>query len=489
MQPFFQQFLYDEKNPLLFNNGFFVYFFTAFCCLYYGFRNKINVRVWLFCFFSLYFFYKASGMFVFLVILSAIIDYYIANFIYQIPNKKSKKILLGFGVCFNLALLFYFKYTNFFIEFLNAFAKQEISPLNIILPVGISFYTFESISYMVDVYKGKTLPAKQFNHYLLFLSFFPKLVMGPIVRAADFLPQITKPYTVDNAAFSEGFYLILSGLFKKLIISDFLWLNFVSYVFDDPTKHSGLECLLATYGYAIVIYCDFSGYSSIAIGLAKWLGFTIPMNFSHPYASTNITQFWKRWHISLSTWLKDYLYIPLGGNRKGTFRKYANLIATMLLGGLWHGANFTFLVWGVLHGAALAIHKLWQQKSKYVLANTKSTWYYKFFAGFITFNFVCFTWVFFASKSLTEARILLKQMKFSFGAGGFATFWENYQNVVFMMLLAITIHFLPNDVRLRINNQLKKEGMLGYLFIFMAFVLVYGYFKSAQPIMPIYLQF
>ena len=187
------------------------------------------------------------------------------------------------------------------------------------MPVGISFYTFENLSYTIDVYRGQFEPAKKFTDYLLFLSFFPKLVMGPIVRAHDFVPQINKPYAISENDFAKGFYLILSGLFKKLVISDFITLNFVNYIFDDPSRYTGLENLFAVYGYAAVIYCDFSGYSDVAIGIAKWLGFTIPANFRSPYQSKNITEFWRRWHISLSSWLRDYLYIPLGGKRKVLF--------------------------------------------------------------------------------------------------------------------------------------------------------------------------
>ena len=320
----------------------------------------------LFCFvsFRCIFFYKASGFFVVLVIISAIADFVLSNAIYRQLQPHKKKLLLITSIVLNLGLLFYFKYTNFFIEILNSGFSAKINPLNILLPVGISFYTFENISYTVDVYRGEFVPVKRFSEYLLFLSFFPKLVMGPIVRAKDFIPQITQPYYITKDDFSDGFYLILAGLFKKLVISDYITLNLVNYVFDAPAKYSGLECLFAVYGYAVVIYCDFSGYSSVAIGIARWLGYKIPPNFLSPYQSLDITEFWRRWHISLSSWLRDYLYIPLGGNRKGKFRTYLHLFITMLLGGLWHGASFNFIVWGGLHGTALAIHKLWNEENK-----------------------------------------------------------------------------------------------------------------------------
>ena len=228
IQAFLEQFLYDPKNPLLFNNGFFVFFFALFIALYYKFRNHFKVRRYIFCFFSLYFFYKASGVFVVFVILSAIVDFVLSNAIYRQQNKKKKKLLLLGSIVFNLGMLFYFKYTNFFIETFNGLLDAGFNPLNILLPVGISFYTFENLSYTIDVYRGQFEPAKKFSDYLLFLSFFPKLVMGPIVRAHDFVPQINKPFIITESDFAKGFYLIISGLFKKLIISDYITLNFVN---------------------------------------------------------------------------------------------------------------------------------------------------------------------------------------------------------------------------------------------------------------------
>ena len=486
---FFNQFLYDEKNPLLFSNGFFLYFFTLFILTYYSFRNNYKIRTWLFCCFSLFFFYKASGAYVLLVVASAIVDFFIGNLIYEVPSKRSKKILLWVGLSFNIGLLIYFKYFNFIINTYNEITHDNANPLKITSLVGISFYTFESISYMVDVYHKKILPARRFADYLLFLSFFPKLVMGPIVRAADFLPQISKKYFVSNDDFSKGFYLILTGLFNKLIISDYISANFVNFVFDEPSRYTGLECLVATYGFAVVIYCDFSGYTNIAIGLAKWMGFSIPDNFNLPYRSTDITEFWKRWHISLSSWLKDYIYIPLGGNRKGRMRKYLNLIITMFIGGLWHGANYTYIIWGLMHGTALAIHKLWTEKSREVLFNFRKTKIYTALAAFITFQFVCISWIFFRAENLNTAKAMFVQMKKQFGLDQFNIFWNNYHNVVYMIILGFLVHFIPKKLSNYLTSKLQQEGVLGYLFIFLVFILIYGYFKVAEPILPIYLQF
>lgn len=535
------QLKYDPENPLLFNNGFFVFFFAIFMTLYYRFRNNHQVRSYIFCLFSLYFFYKASGMFVMLVIMSAVVDFYLSNTIYKVQDRFTKKGLLVLSIIYNLGLLVYFKYTNFFVATMNDAFDAGFSPLNVLLPVGISFYTFENISYTVDVYRGHFVPVKKFSDYLLFLSFFPKLVMGPIVRANDFIPQIHQPYRITETDFAKGFYLIISGLFKKVVISDFLTVNYVEYIFSDPSRYTGLENLFAVYAYAIVIYCDFSGYSDVAIGIAKWLGFHIPTNFLSPYQSGNITDFWRRWHISLSSWLKDYLYIPLGGNRRASTGTYfftalifassllvtthaldlsiwaglgisllilllfilpslarrdikgistnLNLMTTMFLGGLWHGASWNFIVWGGLHGIALAVHKIWLMLTGKALAGVNRRWWYNAIAIFITFHFVCFCWIFFKAKDFSIANDMIHQIRYDFSFSVWGAFFDNYKAVLGMMALAGLLHAVPDNYADRIIGRFPRIPMIAYLVIFFAFVLLYGMFKSAEPVLPIYLQF
>lgn len=535
------EFVYDAKNPLLFNNGFFVFFLAFFIILYYLFRNQYNVRRYIFCSFSLYFFYKASGYFVSLVIISAIVNYWLSHAIYKERSRSRRKFLLFCCVVFNLGVLFYFKYTNFFISITNQLFHTDFNLLNILLPIGISFYTFENLSYNIDVYRRDFKPAKRFSEYLLFLSFFPKLMMGPIVRAHDFVPQINKPYFLTESGFAKGFYLIISGLIKKLIISDYITLNFVDYVFDDPARYTGLENLFAVYGYAIVIYCDFSGYSDIAIGIAKWLGFTIPPNFLSPYQSKDITEFWRRWHISLSSWLRDYLYIPLGGNRSSTLAsflfcilffigvffsskhllslndKYAgilcaaillvliipavinwrikgiaanmNLLTTMLLGGFWHGASFNFLIWGALHGLALALHKIWMLITGRWMDGVKSMTVYKVMATVFTFHFVCFCWIFFKAPDYDGAIVMIEKISHDIDFSVWKGFIGNYISVVAMMVVALIIHFIPDDLADSVIERIGKMPLIAYLIAFFCFLLLYGVFKSAKPVMPIYLQF
>ena len=538
---FLQQFLYDSKNPLLFNNGFFVYFFTLFILLFFALRNHHKARRYVFCLFSLYFFYKASGWFVGLVLVSAVVDFFLSNAIYREKSQSRKKFLLVLSILFNLGMLFYFKYTDFFIEISNSLFDTNFNPLNLILPIGISFYTFENLSYTVDVYRGEFKPANKFSDYLLFLAFFPKLMMGPIVRAHDFVPQINEPYVISERDFAKGFFLIISGLIKKLVISDYITLNMVDYMFDNPALHTGVENLMAVYGYAMVIYCDFSGYSEIAIGIALWLGFKIPPNFMSPYQSLNITEFWRRWHISLSTWLKDYLYIPLGGNRNFSIASFIfvggflvgsfimgvelfhlsnlwaavisavlllifiipalitkktsgiaanfNLLTTMLLGGFWHGASWNFIIWGAIHGVGLGIHKIWMLLTDKSLSSLNQSRIYKIISGILTFHFVCFAWVFFKAEDLEIAKTMIYQIFNNFDISVFGPFYDNYKGVVWMILIAMVLHLVPDNLADKIIARTKTIPMVVYILVFFLFLILYGYFKSAEQVMPIYLQF
>ena len=538
---FLQQFLYDSKNPLLFNNGFFVYFFTLFILLFFALRNHHKARRYVFCLFSLYFFYKASGWFVGLVLVSAVVDFFLSNAIYREKSQSRKKFLLVLSILFNLGMLFYFKYTDFFIEISNSLFDTNFNPLNLILPIGISFYTFENLSYTVDVYRGEFKPADKFSDYLLFLAFFPKLMMGPIVRAHDFVPQINEPYVISERDFAKGFFLIISGLIKKLVISDYITLNMVDYMFDNPALHTGVENLMAVYGYAMVIYCDFSGYSEIAIGIALWLGFKIPPNFMSPYQSLNITEFWRRWHISLSTWLKDYLYIPLGGNRNFSIASFIfvggflvgsfimgvelfhlsnlwaavisavlllifiipalitkktsgiaanfNLLTTMLLGGFWHGASWNFIIWGAIHGVGLGIHKIWMLLTDKSFAAFNQSRIYKIISGILTFHFVCFAWIFFKAEDLEIAKEMIYQIFNNFDISVFGPFYDNYKGVVWMILAAMVLHLIPDNLADKVIARTKTIPMVVYILVFFLFLILYGYFKSAEQVMPIYLQF
>jgi len=301
------------------------------------------------------------------------------------------------GVIPSLGLLAYFKYTNFILFNWAEIAGGNFQPLDIFLPIGISFYTFQSISYVIDVYWKKLEPTKNILDYAFFLSFFPQLVAGPIVKAHDFLPQINKFKIVSKEEVYSGIWLIMIGLIKKAIIADYIS-QYNDLVFASPETYSGFENLMAIYGYTLQIYCDFSGYSDMAIGLSRILGYDLGINFNFPYKALNITDFWRRWHISLSTWLRTYIYIPLGGNRGKKWKTYLNLMLTMLIGGLWHGANWKFVFWGAMHGIALAVHKA----TKKILDKIPNNIFSNFFSWFLTFHFVIFLWIFFRTTDLKK---------------------------------------------------------------------------------------
>lgn len=336
---------YDKDAPLLFSSGLFLFLFIGFFAVYQWLKGRERLRIIWVTLFSLYFYYKCAGIFWLLHVVIVIVDFHLARWIEQAESKADKRWLLVLSLILNLGMLVYFKY-NVHSELWCELTGKSFDPALIFLPAGISFFTFQSLSYTIDVYRGELKALDSMLDYAFFVTFFPQMLAGPIVRAADFLPQIHKPLLVSREDFGRGVFLFCTGLFKKAVISDYISVNFVDRVFDSPEQYTGLENLFAVYGYAMQIYCDFSGYSDMAIGLALLLGFRFPLNFDAPYQSLSVTEFWRRWHISLSTWLRDYLYIPLGGNRQGKARTYFNLMMTMLLGGLWHGAALRFIIWG-----------------------------------------------------------------------------------------------------------------------------------------------
>ncbi|MBN8682678.1 MAG: MBOAT family protein [Chitinophagales bacterium] len=478
------QLLYDKDAPLIFSSGLFIYLFLGFLLLYTALRRAHDARMIWTTLFSIYFYYKSSGFYFFLLLGSLIIDFVLSHLIYLTQNKLQRKLLLVLSLVVNLGMLAYFKYTNYGIELWNFFSGAHMASLDIFLPVGISFFTFQSLSYTIDVYRNELKPQESFWEYSFFVTFFPQMVAGPIVRAADFLPQINQALMVTREQFGRGVFLITIGLFKKAVISDYISLNYVDRIFETPELYSGFENLIGVYGYALQIYCDFSGYSDMAIGIALLLGFTFPINFDSPYQSLSITEFWRRWHISLSTWLRDYLYIPLGGNRKGKIRTYINLMITMLLGGLWHGAATRFIIWGGLHGGALAVERLW--KSWFP---TEPGQLRKVLGGLWTFHFVCFCWIFFRASDLDKVWAILGQIAFDFQPERFLPFLDGYAKVVFWMGLGYILHLLPKSTEnWAVNRVTQLPFVFKVLLIFLMAVLVMQ-MKSAEVQPFIYFQF
>lgn len=381
---------------------------------YFGFfllRRRATIQIaWLL--FASYLFYGWWKVgFLWLIVLSSVLDFAVGHLIARSSRLFEKKIYLSLSLLGNLGLLAYFKYANFFIqsfaEGMSALGMPiSLSTLQIVLPVGISFYTFQSLSYSLDIYSGKLKPEKSFLRFLFFVAAFPQLVAGPIVRAREFLPQLHN--NLFQKSDDSGLFYILYGLFKKIVIADLLAFYIVDRVFASPTSFSGGELWLAMYAYAFQIFFDFSAYSDIAIGLGRIFGLRLPINFLSPYVSVSPSEFWRRWHITLSSWLRDYLYIPLGGNRKGFRRQLFNLMLVMTLGGLWHGANWTFVIWGALHGLYLIVYRVGEKIVKIQFP--------PLIKRLLFFHLVCFAWIFFRCENMT---MVLDYFRGIYKAGSF----------------------------------------------------------------------
>jgi alginate O-acetyltransferase complex protein AlgI len=384
-----------------------------------------------------------------IIFVGSSLDFQIGKALAKTESPRSRKALLLCSIVYYLGVLSLFKYFNFAADSItNALhvLGVRIHPmhLRLALPFGISFFTFETMSYTIDVYRREIEPSNRYLDYLLFVCFFPHLVAGPIVRPHQMLPQLAREPSYDANAQARGLFRIAVGVAKKICIGDLLSTSIVNRVFDNPERYSSVEVLIAVYAYAMKIYADFSGYSDIAIGSAALFGYELPENFDAPYVSQDLQEFWRRWHISLSSWLRDYLYIPLGGSREGSWLTYRNLLITMLLGGLWHGASWNFVIWGALHGVALAGTRMWQRSGRKIAIPP-------FLAVFLTFNYVCFAWIFFRAPTFAHASLMLSRI------AQFSTSAENISaKVVFVLLLALVIHFVPR----RWENILRDRFVL-----------------------------
>ena len=412
-----------------------------------------------------------------IIFLGSTLDYQVGRALGRTENPTKRKALLLASVVYYLGVLSVFKYFNFAADSVATVASWvgvPISPthLRLVLPFGISFFTFETMSYTIDVYRRELPPANRYLDYLLFVCFFPHLVAGPIVRPSSMLPQLAAEPTASDALKAEGLFLIATGLLKKVVIGDTLGLNLVNRVFDNPERYSSLEVLVGVYAYAIKIYADFSGYTDVAIGSAKLFGYELPKNFDAPYTSADLQEFWRRWHISLSSWLRDYLYVTLGGNRHGTWKTYRNLMITMVLGGLWHGASWNFVIWGALHGGALAVNRAWQRREGRTFTMPRVI------AVVLTFHFVCFAWIFFRSPTFAHATAVLARM------GKLSTGTPNLSGrVLGVLALGFFTHFLPRDTFKRIQAFFGQSPALvqGIVLAACAYALHFAAGAKAEP--------
>jgi len=446
-----------------------------------------RVRLWLLLLASYFFYAQWDPRFLALIFASSSVDWLLGNAIGHAREERRRKQLLVLTVVMNLSVLGLFKYFDFGVAELSAllhslgFHPPELA-LRLTLPIGISFFTFESMSYVIDVYRRELPPHRSYLEYLTFVAFFPHLVAGPIVRPRDLLPQLAEPPRFESVLASRALLLIALGLFKKLAIGDYLAINLVDRVFDAPLSYSALECYVALVAYAVQIYCDFSGYTDIAIGSAALLGVRFPRNFASPYRAHDIVDFWRRWHISLSTWLRDYLYIPLGGNRRGPARTYVNLLLTMLLGGLWHGANLTFVVWGALHGVLLAGTRAFRELTGF--REAPRTALGRAASVLVTFHLVCFCWLFFRAKTLGDAWLILGRL------ATFSTFHPNLDPRLLGVLAAgLLSHYVPERWFQRALGVFAELPALAQAAVLLALALSVREMASLEAVPFVYFQF
>jgi D-alanyl-lipoteichoic acid acyltransferase DltB (MBOAT superfamily) len=473
---------------MVFNSMVFLVFFVAVTGLHFAIPDR---RRWLLLLVASYFFYMwAQPAYALLILFTTSVNYYTAIRISESDSARHRKHLLLLSLVASLGVLFFFKYFNFAVESITAIIgmpeiERDRFLLDIVLPIGISFFTFQTLSYTVDVYRGQMPPERHFGRFALYVSFFPQLVAGPIERGTHLMPQFRQKHSFDLQRVIEGLQLMGWGLFKKIVVADRLAM-YVQAVYGNVDNHDGPSFLVATYFFAFQIYCDFSGYSDMAIGGAKVLGYDLIENFRRPYFATTITDFWRRWHISLSTWLRDYLYIPLGGNRCSKTRAYINLMITMLLGGLWHGASWNFVIWGGLQGVMLCISKATLPVRDAMVASLKiPRWIVKPVRILVTFHLVCLSWVFFRAATIHDAwqiliglfdgwpNLFIKAQVMAYGAMG-----------IFILLIAQLIQRRGTIIPRLKRSPLAVQWAVAYALIML--IILCGVDQGAQFI---YFQF
>jgi len=546
-------FTFDENHPLIFTQlDFWIFFLLVLAIFSYIHKYKLTRSVFLFVV-SLFFYFKTSGLLVLLLFSSIVINYFIGKGVWNTRSQIKKKGFVTLSVLFNILTLGYFKYAYFFTEsfnkmfhtkheVFNVFAQMGNSIFGegsfvdyIVLPVGVSFFTFQSISYVVDIYRKEVKPVKNFFDYAFFVSFFPQLVAGPIVRARDFIPQIRQPFQLNKTDFSWSIIQIVKGFIKKIVLADYIAIHFIDKVVDAPEAFPGFISILAMWGYSLQIYGDFSGYTDIAIGVSRLMGFKLLENFNSPYKAISVADFWRRWHKSLGSWLRDYLYIPLGGNRSGGigtyiatmvilifmifitqwywllfiylgllityigislifpgFKKHVhrdlNLLITMVIGGLWHGASENFVIWGAMNGAALIFYNHWRKISPYENSSGLIT---RFWRILITFNFITFTRIWFRLEDDGAPINMLNQIWYHFdlNAESFNTLMIGFDTALYIMVFGYVLHWLPSKIKDFGERKFTRMPMV-FQSIAVAIILIIIYQAFSDTFKPfVYFQF
>ena len=553
MERIYHIFSFNELKPLIFTQLDFWLFFIFVMLVFSFLHKKLLTRSIFLSVVSIFFYYKTSGIYVTLLIVSLFANYFLGNGIEKAKTNSSRNIQLTSAILFNLLTLGYFKYAYFFTESFNKMFHTKFEVVNqlsvwangfagdgtfvekIILPVGVSFFTFQSISYVVDIYRKDIEPVKNFFEYSFFVTFFPQLVAGPIVRAKDFIPQIRKPFTLSNEQFSWALILITKGLFKKIILADYIAVHFIDKIADAPQAYPGFVSILAMWGYSLQIYADFSGYTDIAIGLSCLMGFALLPNFNSPYKAISVADFWRRWHKSLGSWFRDYLYIPLGGNKTGGLATYIasliififllfitqwyeliyvygglmtlyfivwfyfpfyknfihrdlNLLITMVVGGLWHGASENFVIWGTMNGIALIVYNYWKKISPY---ENSTTLIVRFWRIFITFQFITFTRIWFRLEDSSEPLAMINHIwnHLDLKWDIVKLVFQTYSSVFWIITLGYFLHWMPQSWKDKGQDCFTKMnlGLKSIIIVICVFLMYQAISDTFKPF--VYFQF
>lgn len=553
MDRIYHIFSFNELKPLIFTQLDFWLFFIFVMLVFSFLHKKLLTRSIFLSVVSIFFYYKTSGIYVTLLIVSLFANYFLGNGIEKAKTNSSRNIQLTSAILFNLLTLGYFKYAYFFTESFNKMFHTKFEVVNqlsvwangfagdgtfvekIILPVGVSFFTFQSISYVVDIYRKDIEPVKNFFEYSFFVTFFPQLVAGPIVRAKDFIPQIRKPFTLSNEQFSWALILITKGLFKKIILADYIAVHFIDKIADAPQAYPGFVSILAMWGYSLQIYADFSGYTDIAIGLSCLMGFALLPNFNSPYKAISVADFWRRWHKSLGSWFRDYLYIPLGGNKTGGLATYIasliififllfitqwyeliyvygglmtlyfivwfyfpfykncihrdlNLLITMVVGGLWHGASENFVIWGTMNGIALIVYNYWKKISPY---ENSTALIVRFWRIFITFQFITFTRIWFRLEDSSEPLAMINHIwnHLDLKWDIVKLVFQTYSSVFWIITLGYFLHCMPQSWKDKGQDYFTKMnlGLKSIIIVICVFLMYQAISDTFKPF--VYFQF
>lgn len=553
MDRIYHIFSFNELKPLIFTQLDFWLFFIFVMLVFSFLHKKLLTRSIFLSVVSIFFYYKTSGIYVTLLIVSLFANYFLGNGIEKAKTNSSRNIQLTSAILFNLLTLGYFKYAYFFTESFNKMFHTKFEIVNqlsvwangfagdgtfvekIILPVGVSFFTFQSISYVVDIYRKDIEPVKNFFEYSFFVTFFPQLVAGPIVRAKDFIPQIRKPFTLSNEQFSWALILITKGLFKKIILADYIAVHFIDKIADAPQAYPGFVSILAMWGYSLQIYADFSGYTDIAIGLSCLMGFALLPNFNSPYKAISVADFWRRWHKSLGSWFRDYLYIPLGGNKTGGLATYIvsliififllfitqwyeliyvygglmtlyfivwfyfpfykncihrdlNLLITMVVGGLWHGASENFVIWGTMNGIALIFYNYWKKISPY---ENSTALIVRFWRIFITFQFITFTRIWFRLEDSSQPLAMINHIwnHLDLKWDIVKLVFQTYSSVFWIITLGYFLHCMPQSWKDKGQDYFTKMnlGLKSIIIVICVFLMYQAISDTFKPF--VYFQF